>query len=173
MMKRFGCGIVALAAIGMAFGTAGAQALRVGDAFPAVTAKALNGGVLRLPDGHDAVVMVGFTQASGNDSAQWNARLAKELPEVEADDLIVLDAVPGLMRGMITAAVRHGMTPTRQAHSAVVVKDGGLWRARAQGADLSHAVVFVVDASGHVRAVVSGPVTEAGFAQIREALARR
>ncbi len=151
---------------------AGAQALHVGDTFPAVTAKALNGGTLRLPDGHATVVMVGFTQASGNDSAAWNARLAKDFPAVEADDLIVLDAVPGLMRGMITAAVRHGMAPVRQAHSAVIVKDGPAWRARAQGADLSHAVVFVLDASGQVNGIVSGPVTEAGYAQIRSALAR-
>lgn len=169
-MRRLG---ILVAMVAMSAGAAGAQALRVGDAFPAVTAKALDGGALRLPDGHEAMVIVGFTQASGKDAAQWEALLAKELPDVEADDLIVLDAVPGLMRGMITAAVRHGMTPARQAHSAVVVKDGGLWRARAQGADLSHAVVFVVDAGGQVRAVVSGPVTEAGFARIRAALARR
>lgn len=156
--------------VAMAASVAGAQALRVGDAFPAVTTKALSGGTLTLPDGHEAVVMVGFTQASGNDSAAWNARLAKDFPAVEVDDLIVLDAVPGLMRGMITAAVRHGMSQARQAHSAVVVKDGALWRARAQGADESHAVVFVVDAGGRVRAIVSGPVTEAGYARLKAAV---
>lgn len=159
------------AAGSQATSAAGSQALRVGDAFPQVTAKALDGGVLRLPNGHEAVVMVGFTQASGNDSAQWNVRLAKDFPAVEADDLIVLDAVPGLMRGMITAAVRHGMTPQRQAHSAVIVKEGAMWRARAQGADLSHAVAFVVDARGRVSAIVSGPVSDAGYARLKAAVA--
>lgn len=151
-----------------------AQPLQVGDAFPPVSAKSLSGGMLVVPDGHPAVVILGFTQAAGKDSSQWSARLERDFPALAVDNLIFLDSAPGFMRGMITAGIRHGMTPARQAHSVVMEHDGQLRRQRLSGGvpgeDLSHAVAIALDASGHIRAIVDGTVTEAGYARLRAAL---
>ena len=151
-------------------GCASAQTLQVGDAFPHVNAKSLSGGMLVVPDGHRAVVILGFTQAAGKDSSSWSARIARDFPAVPVDNLIVLDKVPGLMRGMITSGIRHGMTGERQAHSAALGSEGAAWREWAAGEDLSHAVVFAVDGTGHIRSIVDGTVTEAGYARLRAAL---
>ncbi len=156
----------------LAFGLrcAAAQVLQVGDPFPPVTAHSLSGGTLTLPDTHATVVLVGFTRASGDDSSRWSARLVQDFPTLPADDLIFLDSAPGFLRGMIASAIRNGMTPQRQAHSAIMDRDSALWKSRLKGSDLSHAVVLVLDATGHIRAILSGPVTDAAYARLRSAL---
>ena len=151
-----------------------AQALHVGDAFPAVSAKSLSGGVLVIPDGHPTVVILGFTQAEGKDASQWTARTERDFPALVVDDLIFLDSAPGFMRSMIAAGIRHGMTPARQAHSIVLDHDGSLWKQRLSGGfpgvDLSHAVAVALDATGHIRAVGCGAVTDGNYAAFRAAL---
>lgn len=153
---------------------AAAQTLHVGDAFPPVSAKSLSGGVLVIPDGHPAVVILGFTQAAGKDSSQWSARLERDFPALAVDELIFLDSAPGFMRGMIVAGIRHGMTPARQAHSIVFDHDGALWKQRLSGGvpgvDLSHAVAVALDATGHIRAMGYGVVADSNYAAFRAVL---
>ncbi len=151
-----------------------AQTLHFGDTFPAVNGKSLSGGVLAIPDGHPAVVILGFTQAAGKDASQWTARLERDFPTLAVDDLIFLDSAPGLMRGMIASGIRRGMAPARQAHSIVLDHDGSLWKQRLSGGfpgvDLSHAVAVALDATGHIRAVGCGAVTDGNYAAFRAAL---
>lgn len=155
-------------------GCAAAQSLHVGDAFPHVSAKSLNGGVLVVPDGHPAVVILGFTQAAGKDSTLWTDRVAHDFPALTVDNFIFLDSAPGFMRGMIAAGIGHGMTPVRRAHSIVFDHDGSVWKQRLSGGvpgvDLGHAVAVALDASGHIRAVGYGVVAESNYAAFRAAL---
>lgn len=132
-----------------------AAALGSGFQMPTIAGKTLTGKSLELPAaalGKPAVVVFSFSRTAGKDARLWNEHLGKGFPEsVTVYDVMELQAVPRLFRGMALAGIRGTMPISMQEHSIVLYEDEKLWKVRLAVSDDSRAYIVLLGAEGHIR----------------------
>ena len=155
---------------------AGTSLLAPGEAMPPIAGTTLSGVTIALPEasaGKPFALVFSFTQESGDANSTWSAALLKALsPAANVYAAIVLDSVPGFVRGMVTGSIKRDADknyPDREDH-VFVTYHGADWEARLPAGKAADAGVVLADAHGMVLATAREPYTEAALATLRKAL---
>jgi hypothetical protein len=106
---------------------------------PLLHADTLSGRAIELPRDLDApvnVFVIGFTKASGADTAAWSKQLRAAIP---ADSAIlysvsVIEDVPKLMRGFVVRGIRSSVPAALHDRFLLVTRGSAQWR-RVSGFD--------------------------------------
>jgi hypothetical protein len=134
---------------------------------PAFDAETLAGRKMSLPSGvhgHDALLIVGFTHASGPYCTDWARRLAKEFPgndPLERYNVVFLEDAPRLARGMAKMGIKSSVPNAEYDHYLIVTQH----EKQVQAANL-----ILLGPEGTVRWTFHGPVADSPIRQIRELL---
>lgn len=143
---------------------------------PDLQGKSAAGLQLGLPAagaGMPRVLIFSFAHAASADSRAWSDRLAKDSStENPISDyrVIMLEKVPKLVRGMAVAGIKSGLPKSQLERTMLVYHDEALWRDRLSVTADSHCYLVVIDGAGRVQWLGTGPFSDSGYAQLREAL---
>jgi ATP10 protein len=138
-----------------------------GQQFPHIEGKNLLGQKMALPDaaaGHDAVVVIGFTHASQNQTKAWTARLKREL---NTYSVAVLEDAPRLVRGMAVHGMKGGVPEDERSNFLVVDRDEKELKQAAAFDQPNDAYVLLLDKNGAILWKFHGPVTDAALAELK------
>ncbi len=137
------------------------------EQFPRVEGENLAGQKTALPDaaaGHPAVIVIGFTHASQNQTKAWAARLRDEFPTYS---IAVLEDAPRLVRGMAVHGMKGGV-PEDQRGNFVVIYHNEKELKQAAGFDQPDAAyVMLLDKDGAIQWKLHGPVTDAAIDDLK------
>jgi ATP10 protein len=144
------------------------------ETLPQIEGENLVGKKIVLPDaaaGHRAILVIGFSHASQGQTKAWADRLDREFSNpamVTVYPVAVLEAVPRLVRGMASHAIKSG-TPKEQFGRFLLVyhKEAELKTAAVFSAP-DDAYILLLDASGGIRWHFHGPVTDSAVAELQK-----
>jgi hypothetical protein len=137
-----------------------------GEQFPRVEGENLLGQTMTLPDvaaGHAAVVVIGFTRASQNQTKSWAASVREELPTYS---VAVLEDAPKLVRGMAVHGMKGGVPENQRDHFIVIYHNE---KELKQAAGFDHpddAYVLLLDKDGAIHWRFHGAVTDAALQEL-------
>jgi hypothetical protein len=115
--------------------------LNLGDTLPDISGQTPSGGSLRLSDvvaGKTSVVVFSFSKTAGKDARLWNEHLYKDYGSnrlVAGSTVIMLEAAPLLLRGIIVSELKKNMPPSMRDRTIVLYQDEKLWKQRLAVAD--------------------------------------
>jgi ATP10 protein len=148
-----------------------ATALHPGDPFPQLTAQTLTSKSLDLPSaasGKPAVFVFSFTRTAGKDARLWNQQLSKDFSTDAPDyDVIVLESVPKLFRGMALSGIRSSMPLALQDRTIILYQDEALWKTRLAVSNDNRAYLILLGPDGQIRSSNTGKYTESAYAQFK------
>lgn len=180
-MKRFSIsaaiafGLLMLAQ-GIHAGDPVAAPLHVGVLFPEFSGQTLTGKPLTLPTvakGKSAVLVFSFSRAAGKDARLWNEHLAKDFSDTtSAYGIILLESAPKLFRGAAISGIKSSMPLSVQDRTIVLYRDEELWKQRLAVKDVRRAYVVLLEPSGNVRWVNSGPFSDANYARLKNQIVK-
>jgi hypothetical protein len=128
--------------------------VHAGVAFPRLSAKTLTGKSLELPAaalGKPAVLLFSFSRTAGKDAHLWKERLARDFSSaVPTYDVVVLESVPKLFRGLVLSGIRSGMPLSMQDRTVVLYQDEKLWKTRLTASDNNRAYVVLLAPDGQL-----------------------
>jgi hypothetical protein len=103
--------------------------------------------------GHTSVLVMSFRRAAGNGSNAWgmSVRADAALGGVSVYQAAMLEAAPGLVRGVIKNAMRKGLTASEQDNFVILTQDEKLWRSYFGVTAEKDPYVELIDAAGQVR----------------------
>ena len=146
---------------------------------PRFEGETLSGKQVVMPQaqrGRFALLIIGFTQASGRQSADW-AKLTSPLEEAGLCDVwsvAVLEDVPRLLRGVVARGIRSGVPKNRQDRFLLVYRGAELKQAVGSGPDQfqagDDAWLLLIDMTGSIQWRRHGPVSDAGLRELRNQL---
>ena len=124
------------------------------DGAATLRATTLDGVDVTVPDlQRAAILVVGFGRGAGAKVRLWRTHIdgIESAPPVAS--VMVIDGVPGLLRGVLTRTMRGEVAENRQKTIYLVTEDGDAWRElvrfdETDGADAAYVVRF--DAQGQV-----------------------
>jgi len=149
------------------------SALSLGDILPDVSGQTPSGGSLRLSDvvaGKTSVVVFSFSKTAGKDARLWNVHLDKDYGSnrlVAGSTVIMLEAAPRLLRGIIVSALKSNMPPSMRDRTIVSYQNEELWKRRLAVADDSHAYVLLLGPDGHMRWRNSAAFSDAEYTELK------
>lgn len=149
------------------------SALNLGDILPDVSGQTPSGGSLRLSDvvaGKTSVVVFSFSKSAGKDARLWNDHLDKDYASnslVAGSTVIMLEAVPRLLRGIIVSQLKNNMPASMRDRTIVSYQNEGLWKQRLGVADDSHAYVLLLGLDGHIRWRNSDAFGDAEYTELK------
>ncbi|MBV8675352.1 MAG: hypothetical protein JOZ33_18150 [Acidobacteriaceae bacterium] len=147
-------------------------ALHPGDTLPEISGQTLSGKQLTLPAaaaGKPAVVSFSFSRTGGKDSALWSEHIEKDLPAVgHPYTLMMIEAAPKFVRGMIVSGSKKGMPPQAQDRCIAMDHDEDAWKKRIGYTDENKAYVFLLGPDGRIRWKSSGAFSDAGYTSLRK-----
>jgi ATP10 protein len=150
--------------------------LHTGDALPPVSGQTLSGKQLMLPAdaaGKPAVVSFSFSRTGGKDSSQWSEHVEKDFPAVgHPYTLMMIEAAPKFVRGMIISGSKKGMTPAAQDRCIAMEKDEDIWKQRIGFTTDDRAYVFLLGPDGRIRWRSSGAFTDSEYVALKKELAQ-
>jgi hypothetical protein len=141
---------------------------------PRFEAEALSGRKLALPDtvqGHAAVLVVGFTHASGPHCTDWSKRLESEFKNnaaLERYTVIFLEDAPRLVRGMAKSGIKSGVPKEQYDRYLIVTEHEKEVKAALHFEAPDDAYLALLGSDGVVRWTFHGPVGDDPVRQIRE-----
>ena len=145
--------------------------VRAGDLFPHISGKTLSGRSLELPaaaTGKPAVVLFSFSRAAGKDAHLWNQYLAKEFSSaVPVCEVVVLESVPKLFRGMAVSGIKSSMPLSRQDRTIVLYQDEKLWKLRLAVSDNNRSYVVLLGPDGRIRWSNSAAYSDSEYARLK------
>ena len=135
------------------------------DGVATLRATTLDGVDVTVPDlQRAAVLVVGFGRGAGEQVRLWRTHIdgVESAPLVAS--VMVIDGVPGLLRGVLTRTMRGEVAEERQKTIYLVTEDGDAWRTLARfdetdAADAAYVLRF--DGRGQVCFRHIGAVTDA------------
>jgi hypothetical protein len=134
--------------------------------FPAIEAQNARDHRMKFPDGKAAVVVLGFTRASQNQTKPWAQRLAGQY---NLWSIAVLEDVPRLVRGMVNHGIKSSV-PTGSREQFLLVYKGEKELKDAAGFSApDDAYILIVDKNGAIKWKFHGPVTDAAMQQLKTA----
>jgi hypothetical protein len=150
--------------------------LHTGDALPQISGETLSGKQLTLPAataGRPAVVSFSFSRTGGKDSSQWSGHVEKDFPAVgHPYTLMMIEAAPKFVRGMIISSSKKGMSPTAQDRCIAMEKDEDIWKERIGFTTDDRAYLFLLGPDGRIRWRSSGAFSDSEYAALKKELAQ-
>ena len=151
-----------------------ARPLHTREPFPNISGNTLSGRLLELPTaatGKPVVVVFSFSRTAGKDAHLWNEHLAREFSNaVPAYEVVVMESVPKLFRGMAMSGIRSSMPLSRQERTVVLYRDEKLWKLRLAVSDDKRAYVVMLGPDGHLRWSNSAAYSDSEYAQLKHAI---
>jgi hypothetical protein len=148
-----------------------AGSLHAGELFPTISGITVFGNLLELPAaaiGKPAVVVFSFSRTAGKDAHSWNEHLARGISNaVPGYDLIVMESVPKLFRGVAMSGIRSSMSPSMQDRTVVLYQDERLWKLRLAVSDSSRAYVVLLGSDGRLRWSNTGAYSDPEYARLK------
>ncbi|SPE24838.1 conserved hypothetical protein [Candidatus Sulfopaludibacter sp. SbA3] len=123
---------------------------------------------VRLPDGHAAVLLIGFTHASQNQTKPWSVKIASQLPTW---NISVLEDVPRLVRGMVSHSIKSSVPENLRERFLLVYHGEKELKQAAAFSTPDDAYVLVLDKLGSIQWKFHGPVTDAAFERLKAQMA--
>ena len=146
-------------------------------AIPATHGNVLTGQSVDLPkalQGHTAVLVLGFSEASRPQVTAWGRLLAadyRQSPTVLYYEMPVLAAVPRFLRGFVLKKVKEGVPERAQPHCLPVVDHEKEWKSLAAFHNPDDAYILLVDSTGQVHDHWAGDATPTAYATVKQHLA--
>lgn len=134
------------------------------DGAATLRATTLDGVDVTVPDlQRAAVLVIGFGRAAGEQVRPWRTHIDGIESGPLVASVMVIDGVPGLLRGVLTKAMRGEVAEERQPTIYLVTEDGDAWRElvrfdETDGADAAYVLRF--DAQGQVCFRHVGAITD-------------
>ena len=98
------------------------------------------------------MLLFSFSRTAGKDAHLWNERLARDFSSaVPAYEVVVLESVPKLFRGLALSGIRSGMPLSMQDRTIVLYQDEKLWKTRLAASDNNRAYVVLLAPDGQLR----------------------
>ena len=169
--RRFLACTVLVIAVSLAAQVASAQ-VSLGR-IPAARGTVLSGQDVALPDafrGKAGVLVVGFSQSSRDEVANWGRRLGTDYfdsPNVAYYELAMLAEVPKFLRGLVTRKIREQVSQHGQMHFLPVGDHEDDWKAAAGYGNPNDAYVLLVDGSGSVVWRTGGALTGPTYTELQ------
>ncbi|MDR3698303.1 MAG: hypothetical protein P4L56_01630 [Candidatus Sulfopaludibacter sp.] len=132
--------------------------------FPAIEGQNLLDQKVKFPNGHPAVVVMGFTHASQNQTKAWAQRIGTQLPLYS---IAVLEDAPRLVRGMASHGIKSGTPENQREHFLLVYRNEKELKQAAGFSTPDDAYILVLDKSGVIHWKFHGPVTDSAFDQLK------
>ena len=136
------------------------------EQFPRVEGENLLGKKIALPDattGHAAVIVIGFTHGSQNQTKAWTASLQQELPIYS---IAVLEDAPRMVRGMAVHGMKGAVPEDQRDHFVVIYHNEKELKQAAAFEHPDEAYVLLLDKDGAIRWRFHGPVTDAALQEL-------
>ncbi len=156
-----------------------AAPLQLGDILPDVSGQTPTGGSLHLSAivaGKTAVVVFSFSRTAGKDARGWNDLLYKDYGSnrsVACSTVILLEAIPRLLRGIIVSGIKRNMPASMQNSTIVSYQEEELWKQRLRVTDDSHAYVLLLSSDGHIRWRTSRPFSDAEYMKLKSEIQKQ
>lgn len=116
---------------------------------------------------HPAFLILGFSQRSTDDARSWSKGLHQaEILQGRDDvyDLIMLERVPRLLRGLVERQIRNDVSPAVRSHFISLIHDEDRWRAFAHIDSDKDVYVVLVDQYGGLCWETHGPPSQKALA---------
>ncbi len=142
-----------------AWAVTGARAIQLAQGqppgMPATAGETLSGKKIVLSDavrGHRTVLVAGFSHDGGIACGDWMKAIRGDavLAGVEVYEIAMLQAAPGILRGMIKSGMRKGMPSAEQERSVVLTQDDKAWKKYFAVSNTQAPQVMLLDAAGNV-----------------------
>jgi len=149
------------------------SALNLGDKFPDVSGQTPSGASMRLSEivtGKTSVVVFSFSKTAGKDAQVWNDRLYKDYgsnPQIASSTVIMLEAAPRLLRGIIVSELKRSMPPAMRDRTIVSYQNEELWKQRLAVADDRHADVLLLESDSRMRWRNSSAFSDAEYTELK------
>jgi hypothetical protein len=144
---------------------------------PKVDGQSLNGDVVHIPadvHGSGAILIVGFTRKSGEQSKQWGLELSKmkcaDGQRVEWYGLPVLSDVPRLIRPLVLQGMRSGLTLEVRSRFVPIYSSSEAWKQTVQYSAPDDADVALISKTGQVEHLWHGVYNADKAAQVKQSL---
>lgn len=153
----------------LASGAAAGEALAVGTRLPAIEGKTFSGVQVSLPDavkGKVALLVVTFSKDASPNAKAWTERFETEYGKNDkyaVYDVLMLEGLPRLMRGMISGQIKKDFPPARQQRALPVYKDEAAWKERLEVKDARVPHLVLLDGAGAIRWLHRGPFRDDVF----------
>ena len=114
----------------------------------------LTGATLQLPSalaGKAAVLVVGFSRKSGDQTARWVKRLAEDATvssAVAIYSVAILQEVPGLFRGLVVNGIRNETPRSFWSYSFVAFSKEAVWKSLVGFERPDDAYLLLIDTQG-------------------------
>ena len=137
----------------------------------------LHGKASTLADaiaGRPAVLVVGFTRASSRPATAWSRRLRADrdlVGRVQLFQVVVLEQVPGLFRGMVVRSIRNDVPEPLHDQFLVVGKRSDDWKQLLEYTDGDVAYLALADPQRGLLWHHAGPPGDAAHAALVTAAA--
>ena len=144
------------------------------ETLPQIEGENLMGRKIVLPEaaaGHRAILVIGFSHASQGQTKAWAERLDREFPNpsmVTVYPLAVLEAVPRLIRGMVSHGIKSDTPKEQRDRFLLVYHQEAELKTAAGFTAPDDAYILLLDASGVIRWRFHGPVTDSSVAGIQK-----
>jgi len=149
--------------------------LHTGDILPEISGQTLSGKQLTLPRdaaGKPAAVSFSFSKTGGKDSSAWSEHIEKDFPSIgHPYTLMMIEAAPKFVRGMIISGSKKGMPPQAQDRCIAMEHDEDAWKKRIGYTDDNKAYIFLLGPDGRIRWKSSGAFSDAEYANLRKEIA--
>jgi len=145
--------------------------------FPRLQEENLAGQQVVLPDaaaGKIAVLVLGFSHASGTPTGAWAKRATEEFgknPGFVLYQLAVIEDAPRLVRGMITSGMKKGVPDSQRATFIPVVHEEAALKTLVGYKEEDYAYIVVLDRGGKVVYQTHAATVDPGYAELRAKLA--
>jgi hypothetical protein len=147
-----------------------------GDTLPVLPVQTLSGHTLSIPgDLHGpTILIIGFTRKSREQTEGWAHRLRVDKitpPRASLRDVIVLEDVPGLLRGFVIKQLQASIPAGLHDEILLVTQAADLWKRSAGFVAEDDAYILLTDGKGAITWRLHGAVSEAGYAALQKAIA--
>jgi hypothetical protein len=162
--------IIALLLALSALGEGGSLPLQPGDALPSLIGQTLSGRVLDLPAatrGKAAVAIFSFSRAGGRDARNWAQHFSNDYTHLAIYNVIFLESVPRPLHGIVASRIRDKMPLGMQDQTLLLYQHQIPWEQRLHIQDENYACVVVIERTGFIRSISSGPFTESVYARVK------
>ena len=141
---------------------------------PNVDGRSLNGEQVQLPKdiGSAAILIVGFTRKSGEQSKQWGAELSNarcgDGQPVQWYELPVLSDVPWLVRPFVLRAMRSGLTIQTRSHLVPIYTNSEAWKQSVNFSAPDDAYIALINKSGQVEHLWHGAYDKSRGSEVEQ-----
>lgn len=146
--------------------------LKPGAVLPDVSGETLTGRVATLPGaarGKVTLIVFSFSREAGAEGRAWTERFVRDFGSnwrVWSFSVIVLQSVPGLLRGVVVAQIRKGTPIALRDRVLLVYREEDAWKRRLGVSSDKDVSLLLIGADGTIRWVHHGRFSEPDYARL-------